>query len=258
MIFIFLFADIQLTSMCMSRDCIIIESIKPAEYKYERSTDPSLRSTNDQKKAGCIISYQNRYLLVQVEYGIWGFPKGSCEDNETLTETAIREVKEETSLDVSGIIQENGFTRDHCTLFFANLKENLKEDDLWKQEMKGEITGIAFVCKDCLYKLKCFNRITRSYFETQNITLERNERLTNLFNKSNRPIFDSTKNGRFNKPCEYGRSCDTSGCRYEHNLCKFGNRCNRRETCRFVHLDSIKLKKVEGKPCSINDILAGR
>ena len=52
------------------------------------------------KSCGCIIIENNKVVLVQQKKGNWGFPKGRVEKNETECETAIREVKEETNLDV--------------------------------------------------------------------------------------------------------------------------------------------------------------
>ena len=52
------------------------------------------------KSCGCIIIENNKVLLIQQKKGNWGFPKGRVEKNETECETAIREVKEETNLDV--------------------------------------------------------------------------------------------------------------------------------------------------------------
>lgn len=53
-----------------------------------------------EKSCGCIIIDEQKVLLVQQCSGNWGFPKGHVEENETEYETAIREVKEETNLDV--------------------------------------------------------------------------------------------------------------------------------------------------------------
>ena len=53
-----------------------------------------------EKSCGCIIIDDNKVLLIQQNEGHWGFPKGHVEGNETEKETAIREVKEETNLDV--------------------------------------------------------------------------------------------------------------------------------------------------------------
>lgn len=58
-----------------------------------------------EKSCGCIIINESKVLLVQHNAGHWDFPKGHMEENETELETAIREVKEETNIDV--LVQEN-------------------------------------------------------------------------------------------------------------------------------------------------------
>jgi len=59
-----------------------------------------------EKSCGCIIFNEKKELLLihQVK-GHWGLPKGHVEENETEEQTAIREVKEETNIDV--IIEKN-------------------------------------------------------------------------------------------------------------------------------------------------------
>ena len=52
------------------------------------------------KSCGCIVIENNKVLLIQQKKGNWGFPKGRVEKNESECETAIREVKEETNIDV--------------------------------------------------------------------------------------------------------------------------------------------------------------
>lgn len=42
-----------------------------------------------------------RYLIVQMQQGHFGFPKGHAERNETEAQTALREIREETGLTVS-------------------------------------------------------------------------------------------------------------------------------------------------------------
>lgn len=54
-----------------------------------------------EKSCGCIIiNDQNKILLIHHNVGHWDFPKGHVEDGETEVQTAIREVKEETNIDV--------------------------------------------------------------------------------------------------------------------------------------------------------------
>ena len=54
-----------------------------------------------EKSCGCIIlNDKKQVLLVHHNKGHWDFPKGHIEEGETEVETAIREVKEETNIDV--------------------------------------------------------------------------------------------------------------------------------------------------------------
>lgn len=49
---------------------------------------------------GTITFYKNKVLLIKQNRGYVGFPKGHMEPGETEEETAIRETKEETNIDV--------------------------------------------------------------------------------------------------------------------------------------------------------------
>lgn len=53
-----------------------------------------------EKSCGCIVVDNNKVLLIKHNLGHWDLPKGHMENNETEQETAIREVKEETNVDV--------------------------------------------------------------------------------------------------------------------------------------------------------------
>ena len=54
-----------------------------------------------EKSCGCIIlNDKNEILLILQTEGHWGLPKGHVEEGETEEQTAIREVKEETNVDV--------------------------------------------------------------------------------------------------------------------------------------------------------------
>ncbi len=80
-----------------------------------------------EKSCGALIFYRNkqgvRVLLVKNHNGrYWSFPKGHMELNETEEETAVREIKEETNLDVKII---DGFREvsDYCP--FGNIKKRV-------------------------------------------------------------------------------------------------------------------------------------
>lgn len=53
-----------------------------------------------EKSCGAVIFDGDKILVIQQVKGHWGFPKGHVEEGETEVETAIREIKEETNLDV--------------------------------------------------------------------------------------------------------------------------------------------------------------
>lgn len=53
---------------------------------------------------GIIPIEDNKVLLVQHKGGHWAFPKGHSDKNETPKETATRELKEETDLDIVSFV----------------------------------------------------------------------------------------------------------------------------------------------------------
>ena len=66
-----------------------------------------------EKSCGCIVLNQNNeVLLIHSNKGHWGFPKGHVEEGETEIQTAIREVKEETNIDVE-VIERYRYTQSY-------------------------------------------------------------------------------------------------------------------------------------------------
>ena len=53
-----------------------------------------------EKSCGTIIIKNDEVLIIRQKSGFCGFPKGHVENGETEVETAIRETKEETNIDV--------------------------------------------------------------------------------------------------------------------------------------------------------------
>ncbi len=54
-----------------------------------------------EKSCGCVVFNDNKVLIVKSLNGVYGFPKGHIEENETDVECAIRETFEETGINVS-------------------------------------------------------------------------------------------------------------------------------------------------------------
>lgn len=65
-----------------------------------------------EKSCGAIVVDDGKVLLVKHNAGYWDFPKGHVEEGETEIETAIREVKEETNIDIK-IEKENKYISEY-------------------------------------------------------------------------------------------------------------------------------------------------
>ena len=105
---------------------------------------------DEEKSCGCIILKENKVLLIGARDDngklFWSFPKGHQEDGETDVETAIRETKEETNLDVkivddepirTGHLVHGGTAYKEILLFVAEpLNDEIKkqEDEVEKVE----------------------------------------------------------------------------------------------------------------------------
>lgn len=74
-----------------------------------------------EKSCGCVVIEEDKVLLIKHVKGHWDIPKGHMEEGETEQETAIRELKEETNLEVEII------AKDTYELAYS------PEEGIWKQ-----------------------------------------------------------------------------------------------------------------------------
>lgn len=105
-------------------------------------------------KAGVFICdpTTKRILLVQSRGHLWGPPKGTMNDNETIEECAIREVKEETGLDVD----PRNFTecvsiKNRATYYYMEMSQCPVE--VQNHIPGNDANGIGWIKIDCLDKL---------------------------------------------------------------------------------------------------------
>ena len=70
-----------------------------------------------EKACGAVIVHDGQVLLIYQNNGFWGFPKGHTEPGETEAATALREVREETGLDIT----IDPATRHSFSYFIENL-----------------------------------------------------------------------------------------------------------------------------------------
>ena len=114
-----------------------------------------------EKSCGTIIIDNNKVLIIKQKQGFYGFTKGHMEENETEIETAIRETKEETNLDV--LIYE---TKRYSVNYKVNNKINKEviyylakpiTKNIKKQE--SEINEILWVDIDKVIDILTYNNI---------------------------------------------------------------------------------------------------
>lgn len=123
--------------------------------------------------AGCLIVKDNKILMVKEAkkscYGQWNFPAGHVDENELITDAAIREAYEETGckvkltgvLPISTVILKEGVTAIMVKFTADIIEENIKFDtseildakwldieeikNMTEQELRGYDTGIQLI-----------------------------------------------------------------------------------------------------------------
>lgn len=129
-----------------------------------------------EKSCGCIVIHKGKVLLVKHNKGHWDFPKGHVEEGETEEQTAIREVKEETNVNVqilsdkkykiNYIITEKNVDKD--VIFFLaeplNLNQKPQLEEVSVSEWKKIEDALEIITyersKDLLKKaIKDYNKI---------------------------------------------------------------------------------------------------
>lgn len=106
-------------------------------------------------KAGGILHDINndKVLLVQSRGKLWGFPKGTKNDNETVEDCAVREIKEETGLSLHKSMLTS-FTRinnGRSTFYYVEYPE--VEVEVQNSIENNDANGIGWVNINCLRKM---------------------------------------------------------------------------------------------------------
>lgn len=104
-------------------------------------------------KAGGMIIYKNKILIVQSNSNKWGFPKGTRNRGESVLECAIREIKEETSVVVT--LTENDrllYSFNNTVIYYKklNCKPEINISHIIREQK--DCTGIAWIRLSCLKK----------------------------------------------------------------------------------------------------------
>ncbi|MEG3130961.1 NUDIX domain-containing protein [Pantoea cypripedii] len=90
-----------------------------------------------------IITDSRHHILLQLRRdGTWGLPGGLLEPGESLEQTAIREVREETNLDVRNLVLLGVFSGPEYTFTLPNKDEiNVITSLFWTSDWSGEMVN---------------------------------------------------------------------------------------------------------------------
>lgn len=87
-----------------------------------------LTSMLHEKSCGAVVFFKNiqvKYLLLQYEAGHWDFVKGNVEPNESEADTVLRELKEETGIVATQLIE--GF-REQIQYFYRRQGDTIQKE----------------------------------------------------------------------------------------------------------------------------------
>ena len=119
----------------------------------------------NEKSCGAIVLDEDKVLVIKHNAGHVGFPKGHIEGTETEEETAIREVKEETGIDIKVD------TNYRYTLNYSPKEGVLKEVVFFKGEKIGgeikpqieEVQEVSFVPMNKVLDMIDFEDVKEMY-----------------------------------------------------------------------------------------------
>ena len=77
------------------------------------------------------------FLIQHNRSGYWGFPKGHAESNESSQEAAFRELKEETNLELTQLLEEEPLKEQYT--FIMDRRRVFKQVLYFIAEVKGDV-----------------------------------------------------------------------------------------------------------------------
>ena len=112
------------------------------------------------KKAGVFFfdPCTNKVLLIQSRGRLWGPPKGTINLDETPHNCAIREVKEETGIDIEETKLKE-FIVIHNKAFYFFVEKNECSVDIQNHIIENDANGISWININCLIELIKSNKM---------------------------------------------------------------------------------------------------
>ena len=116
------------------------------------------------KKAGVLIynSETQKVLLIQSKGNFWGFPKGSLELGEKVKECALRELKEETGIQLKSEDLVDCICIHNKALYYV-YEMNQEIGSVQKNIIDNDVNGITWIKLSCLQDMFKKNKMKFNY-----------------------------------------------------------------------------------------------
>lgn len=112
--------------------------------------------THRERKAGVLIynSFRSSILLVQSRGQRWGVPKGSVEPEENTLACAVRELSEETGVNLNESVLRNPVKiQNHATYYLYDAYEEPGKLPLNASTIDNDVSGLTWINVNCLKDL---------------------------------------------------------------------------------------------------------
>ena len=114
------------------------------------------------KKAGVLIYNGDKVLLVQSRGNFWGFPKGTMEQGEKVKDCALRELKEETGIQLTKDELIECVSIHNKALYYI-YELNEEKGSIQSDIPDNDVNGITWIKLDCLKEMFKSNKMKFNY-----------------------------------------------------------------------------------------------
>lgn len=136
--------------------CCIDKCCKLIYKEFKGVVDERRDFLKYKKRKGGGILYdkkENSILIVQSRGKMWGLPKGTIEQDETIEECAMREIKEETGIEVNINKNSQYLSENNKRCIFYILPFEKCGVELQYNDINNDATGIGWINLKCLQKM---------------------------------------------------------------------------------------------------------